>query len=882
VDEERKRLMENSSKSMYWKKWGPYLSERQWGTVREDYSVNGDAWNYLNFWDSHKRAYRFGEDGIAGICDTHEIICLSHTFWNEKDPILKEKMFGLSNQEGNHGEDIKEIFYYLDNTPTHSYMKYVYKYPISLFPYEELISKNRERSQNEKEFEITDTEAFSNHNYFNLQIEYAKASPYDIYLYLRVKNMGKNRAKIHLLPTVFFRNTWKWDKEDKKPLASIFKQDESLTSIKCSSNIYKDYFLIGPSPFEVLFTENESRDEVDPEKRISQSFAKDAFHHYLVNNSVLEVNPQKVGTKAAFHYILDLEGNQEREMVLRFCREDEYTHSLIEGKKVLQNRKNECDQFFESLYPKKLNEEEKKILKQAFSGLLWSKQFYHYPVKRWLDGEAALGNSGFERISSRNKDWMHLYNEDILSMPDKWEYPWFAAWDLAFHTVALSRIDPEFAKKQLMVVTREWFMHPNGQIPAYEWNFADVNPPVHAWATWRVYKIDKKQTNQPDMKFLESMFHKLLLNFTWWVNREDEEGRNIFKGGFLGLDNISVFNRSEDLPKGSMLYQSDATSWMGMFAAYMLLIAIELSKYNPSYEDMASKFLNHFLYISKSVNHPLDHMPSLWCEEEGFYYDVLKLRDGTFIPLKVKSLVGLLPLLASMTIEEEDLNRMKDFSRRLTWFVEHRKDLWEKMASFKEIGSQNRRLLSIVSVDRLKKILKVLLDENEFLSPFGIRSLSKYHKEHPFSLAVDGVCYSVGYEPSESRSRLFGGNSNWRGPIWMPVNILLIEALQKFHHYLGEEFKVEFPTGSNHFFTLWEISLQISERLKKIFMKDSALNRPLFGSSPFFKENKEFTEDLLFFEYFDAETGEGLGASHQTGWTAMIAKILLQLGKYRK
>lgn len=881
MNQEQKRLLDDQKRKTYWKKWGPYVAERHWGTVREDFSTNGDAWNYLTFEASHARAYRYGEDGIAGICDNHQILCLAHAFWNEKDSLLKEKMFGLNNNQGNHGEDIKELFYYLENVPSHAYMRYVYKYPQEAFPYQLLKEENARRNQSQPEFEIIDAGAFDHDKYFDITIEYAKDSPTDLYVVFTCTNRSSDSARLHWLPTVWFRNTWSWEGLEQRPLIKRGALQEDSVCLTCTSQELQEYSLYGPEPKELLFTENETNWKKITGKDAQGTYFKDAFHEYLIHSRTEAISPSEQGTKAALHYVLDLKPFETQTLTLRLVKGSGHTRALSKAQKVLHKRKQDMKAFYDALSPKKLSADEKNIMKLAFSGMLWSKQFYHYPVHQWLEGEKTVTPPGFYRNNPRNKDWPHLFNEDILSIPDKWEYPWFAAWDLAFHTLPLSRLDPDFAKKQLIVLTREWFMHPNGQLPAYEWNFGDVNPPVHAWAAWRVFKMDQKKSGKPDYQFLESIFQKLLLNFTWWVNRQDSEGRNIFKGGFLGLDNISVFNRSSALPCGATLYQSDATSWMGMFAANMLAIAVELSKYNKAYEDMASKFYLHFLYIAKAINFEQENMPPLWNEEEGFYFDLLTFPGGHATPLKVKSLVGIIPMLAVMTVEHEDLERMTGFAKRFKWFIDHRKTLWEKMASLTAEGVEGRRIVSIVNIERLKRILKILLDEKEFLSEFGIRSISKVHQEHPFSLDLGGHWYTVDYEPGESSSRLFGGNSNWRGPIWMPVNILIIEALQKFHHYLGDTFKVECPTGSGIYKNLWEVSQEISERLAKIFTKDAHGKRPVHGNYTKFQEDPHFQDLMFFHEYFHGDTGQGLGASHQTGWSGLIAKILFQLGSYR-
>lgn len=875
---ERQRLEENKNRKSYWLKWGPYVAERQWGTVREDYSEDGNAWDYITFKHGRSTAYRWGEEGIAGISDTHQLLCFALCVWNEKDPFLKDSLFGLSNLQGNHGEDIKEYFYYLDNTPTHSYMKYLYKYPQMEFPYRKLIEENKKRTQQDREYELMDTGVFDENRYFDITVEYAKASPTDVYIYITVTNRGQEVAKCHVLPTVWFRNTWVWTSAPKKPVM----QSVTPASILCEVEGLDPYVLYGEQPQELLFTDNETNMKQVFGRENKSKYLKDAFHEYIVRGQKAAVNTALKGTKGAFHYLLEVQPGEEKKLCLRLTTEQGQEKPLARSDEVYRTRVQETDAFYQEVISPHLGEELARIERQALSGMLWGKQFYQYAVAQWLRGEPTLSsNHAFIRKHPRNQDWVHVYNEDILSMPDKWEYPWFAAWDLAFHALPLCRLDPEFAKRQLKVITREWFMHPNGQLPAYEWNFGDVNPPVHAWASWRAYKIEKYATGKGDTAFLEAVFQKLLLNFTWWVNREDVSGKNIFQGGFLGLDNISVFNRSEHVPEGGQLYQSDATSWMGMFAISMLKIAVELSKINPVYEDMASKFALHFLYIAQAINYEKEHIPSLWNEEEGFYYDIISLADGTSHPLKVKSLVGLIPLLAVTTIDMEDLERMKGFSNRLLWFLEHRHDLCRKAASFKDPGVDNRRLISIVTPDRLRKILKVMLDEKEFLSDYGIRSLAKSHGEHPFSLNVGNRQYTVSYEPGESTTRMFGGNSNWRGPIWVPMNMLLIESLQKFHDYLGDDFKIECPTGSGKMMNLWEVALEISRRLLNIFARNAEGRRPVFGQCEKFQKDPHFKDLMLFYEYFHGDTGEGLGASHQTGWTGLIAQMIHTLGRYK-
>jgi len=864
---ERVRLKENAEKKAHWRRWGPYLSERQWATVREDYSENGDTWNYFTHDQARMRAYRWGEDGIGGICDNHGRLCLAFAFWNEEDPILKERLFGLTNPEGNHGEDVKEYYYYLDNTPTHSYMQYLYKYPFHSFPYDLLIKENAKRSLKDKEYELIDTGIFQNNHYFDIFIEYAKKDPEDYFIRLRIFNRGQKEKTIHVLPTFWFRNTWNWEKDSYKPQIK-----DKNGYLHAEHNELGSYYLYCSYKAESLFTENETNRQKLLGKPNLTPYVKDAFHEFVVHGKREMVNPKKQGSKAAFHATFKIAPTQPCILTLRLCKKENLSSPFEEADVLFRKRKEEADEFYKEYLPVDLTENFARIQRQAFAGLLWNKQFYHFALEEWLK---------FPRKNKRNGEWVHLYNDDILSVPDKWEYPCFFSWDSAFHALPLSLIDPEFAKKQLTLLIREWYMHPNGQIPAYEWNFSDVNPPVHAWASWRVYKIEQKQHGKEDRHFLESAFQKLLLNFTWWVNRKDVEGKNVFQGGFLGLDNISVFNRNDALMTGAKLYQSDATSWMGMYCLNMLAIALELAHQNPCYEDMASKFFEHFLYIADAINYAGEKKVNLWNEEDGFYYDMIFKSDGSTIPLMVRSMVGIIPLFAVMTLPEEDLEKFKGFKKRLEWFLDHRIDLCEKVAPIRTPGEKKRRLLSIVSPDRLKKVLRRVLDEKEFLSPFGIRSLSKYYSESPFSLQCDTGIKEIFYESGESSSRLFGGNSNWRGPIWFPLNILIIESLQKYHHYLGDTYKVECPTGSGKWMTLWEISLEISRRLLSLFTPDKRGIRPFFGAYPSLEKDPHWKDHLLFYEYFNAETGQGLGASHQTGWTALISKLILQLNQFQ-
>lgn len=865
---EKKRLKENKKRTEYWKHWGPYLSERQWGTVREDYSEDENTWGYFTYENALSRAYRWGEDGIAGISDTHQRLCFALSFWNEQDPFIKERIFGLTNPEGNHGEDVKEYYYYLDNTPTHSYMKYLYKYPQAEFPYEGIRKANQGRTQKEPEYELIDTGIFDHNRYFDIFVEYAKKTPEDIYVRVTMHNRGNEEKKLHVLPTFWARNVW-FKEGVQKPLIK-----EVDGHIEANHSEMGKWSLYGDAPQALLFTENETKGK--------DTYAKDGISNYVVNQMQGAVNPSKEGTKAAFHYILSIPPGEKKELVMRLTSEEDLKNPLADVHKVFKARMKEADEFYAELLPEHLGEERRMIARQALAGMLWNKMYYNLIIPEWLNGDPDFYPPlpPHNPKTARNNEWLHLYCDDVISAADKWEFNMFFSWDTAFHSIPLAMVDPEYAKHHLNLLTQEWYMHPNGMLPAYEWNFYDVNPPVHAWATWRVFKIEKKRTGEEDRFFLERVFQKLLINFTWWVNRKDNAGKNIFQGGFLGLDNISVFNRSADLPQGAMLYQSDATSWMAMFCLNMLTIAFELAKEDPTYEDMANKFYNHFLLISEAINFSEERSHPLWNEEDGFYYDVLTVADGTEMPLKVRSLVGLMPLLAVTTIEPETLEKLTNFKNKMDWFLEHRHDLCEKVACMRTLGQQDRRILAIVSKDKLVKLLKLMLDEKEFLSPYGIRSISKCHAEHPFMLKLDGKEYCVDYEPAESVSRLFGGNSNWRGPIWFPINMLLIESLQKFHHYYGDEFKVECPTGSGQMKTLWEVAAELSSRLVKIFEKDEEGHRAVFGERSKFQTDPHFQDYLLFHEYFHGCSGQGLGANHQMGWTGCVAKLIKQLGDY--
>src|SRR5215471_6339656 len=828
---EEQRLEEAGNRTAHWKRWGPYLSERAWGTVREDYSAYGTAWDYLPHDHARSKAYRWNEDGIAGISDRHQMICFALALWNGKDPILKERLFGLTGGEGNHGEDVKEYYFYLDSTPTHSYMKYLYKYPQQEYPYSRLVEENRRRGKHEPEFELLDTGVFDENRYFDVFVEYAKSDSEDILIRVSVTNCGPETASLDLLPTIWFRNTWAWDKNEPRPFMRSGDAGGEH-AIQLNHPRYGERWLYVEGNPELLFTENETNFRRLHGVDNASPYVKDGIHEAIIRKNSDAVNPSKVGTKAAAHYPLTVQPSETVQVRLRLTNID----FAVSGKRpfgqafdaVFNERLREADEFYSTVIPHELSSDAKNVMRQSLAGMLWSKQYYHYVVKNWLDGDPDFPMPPAERRHGRNHDWPHLYNADVISMPDKWEYPWYAAWDLAFHCIPLALVDCDFAKEQLVLLLREWYMHPNGQIPAYEWAFGDVNPPVHAWAAWRVYKIDKKRTGKGDRIFLERVFHKLLLNFTWWVNRKDAEGMNIFQGGFLGLDNIGVFDRSAPLPTGGHIEQSDGTSWMAMYTLNLLAIALELAREDPAYEDVASKFWEHFIYIADAMNHRGSDGIGLWDEMDGFFYDVLRFPDGRKYPMRIRSIVGLIPLFAVETLESELLDRLPGFKRRLEWFIDNRPDLTENVACMRTRGKGERRLLSIVGRDQLRRVLEIMLDEDEFLSPYGIRALSKHHEQNPYTLSLNGNEYRVDYEPAESSTLLFGGNSNWRGPIWFPMNFLLIESLQKFHHYLGDDFKVEFPARSGHLLTLWDVAAELSCRLSQIFLRDEKAERPLY------------------------------------------------------
>jgi hypothetical protein len=877
VAAEKQRMTEDQTGRQNWRRWGPYLSERQWGTVREDYSPGGNAWEYLPHDHARSRAYRWGEDGIAGFSDDMQYLCLSLALWNGKDPILKERLFGLTNSEGNHGEDVKELYYYLDATPTHSYLKMLYKYPQGEFPYLQLIQENRRRGADQPEFELLDTGLFDADRYFDVFVEYAKAGPDEILMLVTVHNRGPEAAKLTLLPQLSFRNTWSWITNGHKPK---FSADNG--GVKIEHAQLGNFRLDCDANPTLLFCDNETNVRRLFNQPDAQGFFKDAFHEYIIAGNKSAVNPAQTGTKAGAVYELNVSAGQSATVRLRLAKSDAASigKPWNDFDTIFTERRNEADEFYAELQKNLTDADAKLVQRQAFAGMIWSKQFFHYDVPLWLDGDPTQPQPPAERRHARNSDWRHLNNADVISMPDKWEYPWFAAWDWAFHCVALVEIDAEFAKSQLVLLMREWYMHPNGQLPAYEWAFGDVNPPVHAWATFRVFQIDRRQRQETnpsdagDLFFLERVFQKLLLNFTWWVNRKDEQGRNIFQGGFLGLDNIGVFDRSKPLPTGGFFSQADGTSWMATYCLNLLRIALELAQHNHVYEDIATKFFEHFLSIAAAINGVGDDKLGLWDETDQFYYDHLNLPDGENVPMKIQSAVGLIPLLAVEVLDPGLLKNLPDFVGRMEWYLKYRPQLAGLISDWKVCGTQDRKLLSLLRGHRMKALLKRMLDEAQFLSAQGVRSLSKFHEQHPYRYETGGQTYEVGYWPAESKSGLFGGNSNWRGPVWMPLNFLIIEALQKFHYYFGDDFKVECPAGSGKFITLNEVADELSRRLTKLFLKGDDGQRPVLKYHPKLATDPHFKDYILFHEYFHGDNGRGCGASHQTGWTGLVAKLL--------
>jgi hypothetical protein len=851
-----------------WKKWGPYVSDRQWGTVREDYSANGDAWNYINHDNARSKAYRWGEEGIAGICDHDQLLCFSIALWNKKDTILKERFFGLSNAEGNHGEDVKELYYYLDNTPTHSYMKMLYKYPQQQFPYDHLVAENAKRARTQPEYELIDTGIFDKDEYFDVFVEYAKKSTNDILIKLTIHNRGKADASLNVLPTVWFRNTWDWGYNDYKPQISAENNKLKIDHIELGA-----LWLHAEGNANMLFCDNETNTKRFNKLDDGKSFYKDGINDYVLTG-VNTINPANKGTKASLNYDVNIPAGSYKIIRLKLSDSDE--NAFDDFNNIFALRQLEADEFYKTLRPANENEAKSQIRRQAYAGMLWNKQFYYYNIHQWLNGDPAESAQPAQRLHQRNSKWQHFNSQDIISMPDKWEYPWFAAWDLAFHCIPLAAVDMGFAKRQLNLLVRDWYMHPNGQLPAYEWDFSDANPPVLAMATWKIYLMDKQANDgEGDTFFLERIFHKLMLNFTWWVNRKDEAGNNIFEGGFLGLDNIGVFDRNTRFANGAHLEQVDGTSWMAMYSLNLLRIATELAVTNKAYADIASKFFEHFIYISAAMASLGEGGTSgLWDEADDFFYDQLRMPDGSAEKMKVRSIVGLIPLFATEVLDDTDITNNPIFRNRMDWFKANRPDLVALVSHWDEKSTLGKHLISLLRGHRMKGILKYMLDENEFLSPYGIRSLSKYHLHNPFSAYINGTQFSIKYTPAESDSDMFGGNSNWRGPVWMPINYLIIESLNDFYQYYGDDLKVECPTGSGNMMNLKEVANEIYRRISNLFLPDENGQRPINGTNKKVQDDPHFTDHILYYEYFNGDTGEGLGAAHQTGWTGLIANCL--------
>jgi mannosylglycerate hydrolase MGH1-like protein len=880
MNPEGRRLVAARAPATPWRKWGPYLSERQWGTVREDYGTSGDAWSYLSHDDARSFAYRWGEDGLAGISDDCQVLCFALALWNGRDPIVKERLFGLTNHEGNHGEDVKEYYFYLDSTPTHSYMRYLYKYPQGPFPYTDLVETNRRRSRTEQEYELIDTGVFDDDRYFDVFVEYAKAGPEDLLIEITAFNRGPDPAILHLLPTLWFRNVWRSAKIE-RPVIKVAAKHNGL---EAASPLLGRYVLRCGHEAELLFVDNETNPERwqhdgNSNRGDPPFFFKDGINDYLVAGREGAINPRKIGTKAAAHHAVEIGAGERHTLRLRLTSAGGAVAAVDDeaalGKpftRLMGTRRREADEFYADVIPASLPEDRRRVVRQSLAGMLWSKQFYDYDVDTWLvDHGTAPVRLGCNK--GRNADWSHMVSDEVISMPDKWEYPWYAAWDLAFHSIPLALVDPDFAKKQLSLLLQERFLHPNGQMPAYEWNFGDVNPPVHAWAAYFLYQLDKRRSGQADLEFLKSVYNKLLVNFTWWVNRKDPTGRNVFEGGFLGLDSISVFDRSAPLPTGGHLEQADGTAWMAFYAQAMLQISLELAIDDHSYADMALKFFEHFIWIASAMIH-IGGQGEMWNDADGFFYDVLRTPDGRAQPLKVRSIVGLLPLCAATVVSEEALAALPELQRRAGWFVTNRPQLVTNVHDPRRPGYRDRRLLSLLSEERLRRVLARVLDENEFLSTYGIRSLSRHHLEHPYLFQVGDQQFKVGYLPAESDSAMFGGNSNWRGPIWLPINALLVRALLNYYGYYGPNFTVECPTGSGHRTTLYGVAKEITDRLARIFIADTRGRVPLFGVAPKFTDDRLWREHLLFYEYFHGDNGAGIGASHQTGWTGLIASLI--------
>ncbi|MDR6476226.1 hypothetical protein ABIE53_006114 [Burkholderia sp. OAS925] len=872
---EQARLNDAREANVPWKKWGPYVSERQWGTVREDYSDNGDAWNYFTHDHARSRAYRWGEDGLGGLCDDQQRLCFALALWNGQDAILKERLFGLTNSEGNHGEDVKEYYFYVDSTPTHSYMKYLYKYPQREYPYRDLVQTNRQRSREEMEYELLDTGIFDDDRYFDVFVEYAKAAPEDILVRITVHNRGPETAPLRVLPTLWFRNTWSWGEDERKPSV----QDAGAGVIRAAHHDLGEYWLHCEGAPETLFTENESNTQRLWDQSNASRYVKDAFHEYVVSGQRDAVNPERTGTKAAAHYCCEVPGGGSATIRLRLApsRLDDAFGGF---EQIFDSRLADANEFYERITPRSLSEDQRRVHRQALAGMLWGKQYYYFDLELWLREHGSHPLLDSARRDVRNTEWFHMLNADVISMPDKWEYPWYAAWDLAFHTIALAQVDFDFAKEQLLLMLRSLYVHPSGQIPAYEWNFSDVNPPVHAAATLWLYKYEK-ELGRADPRFLERSFQGLMLNFNWWVNRKDPSGRNVFAGGFLGLDNIGVFDRSAELPTGGALEQADGTAWMAFYCQTMLEMAINLTEYDPLYEEVAFKFVQHFMWIAYAMDRRGEHEDEMWDEQDGFFYDLLRLPDGKTTRLKIRSLVGLLPLCASTVFEAHSLERMPRLAALIAQFRKRYPELIAQIAPTDTgfIGYNQRRLLSILNRRKLERVLRYMLDENEFLGPHGIRSLSLYHLEHPYVINVGGQEYKVQYLPAESNTGMFGGNSNWRGPVWMPVNLLIVRALVNLYSFFGDDFKVECPTGSGQQMTLFEVAQEIVRRLTGTFLRNAEGKRPVYGGTEKFQNDPHWRDLILFYEYFHGDNGAGLGASHQTGWTGLVAPLLDLFGR---
>ena len=886
MTEEHRRLDAARNQNAPWRRWGPYLSERQWGTVREDYSLDGNAWDYFSHEQARSRAYRWGEDGLAGFSDDKQRLCFALALWNGKDPILKERLFGLTNSEGNHGEDVKEYYFYLDSTPTHSYMKYLYKYPQAAYPYDNLVATNKSRTRHEMEYELLDTGVFDDDRYFDVFVEYAKESPEEVLIKITVCNRGKEAAPLHVLPTLWFRNTWSWSEGTSKPTLEQATEPKGMSIITASHPDLGTRYLWCEGEVPLLFTENETNMERMNGQANGSPYVKDGINQYIVHDQQGAVNPFRTGTKASAHYKINVGGGATQVIRLRLSAvvsPETAGRSGVSFEKQFDNtmkkRLQEADAFYNAIAAPSLSQDAKNVMRQALSGMLWSKQYYYFDLERWLQEHGVNTRGAARSMHVRNHQWLHMINDDVISMPDKWEYPWFAAWDLAFHTIALAMVDIDFAKQQLDMMLREVYLHPNGQIPAYEWNFGDVNPPVHAWAVMFVYSLEKQRRGEGDFKFLEHAFQKLLLNFTWWVNRKDPGGRNVFEGGFLGLDNIGVFDRSSPLPTGGSLEQADGTAWMALFSQNMLQIALELASQDPVYEGMIGKFFEHFFRIAASMDRVGENEDEMWDEEDGFFYDLLRLPDGSAQRLKVRSMVGLLPLCATTVIPEEFIMRFPKAVEQARRFIQRNADLVPTIAPPNKPGVKGRRLFAVLDEKKLRRVLERMLDEKRFLSPYGIRSLSRQHLEHPFMFHVHGEEYRVQYLPAESNTGMFGGNSNWRGPIWMPVNGLIIRALLHFHLYYGDNFKIECPTGSGKLMNLFEVSREIANRLAATFMRDAKGRRPVYGGSTKFQTDPHWRDLVLFYEYFHGDNGAGLGASHQTGWTGLVGTLITLFGQ---